>query len=108
MTIQIFGTKKCRDTQKALRFFKERRIPVHFVNITEKPVSGGELDAFIRALGAEALLDTEAKGYASAKYRADKRECILADQTLLRTPVVRNGHLVTSGHQESTWKTWTA
>ncbi|MEK6794159.1 MAG: ArsC family transcriptional regulator [Spirochaetota bacterium] len=108
MNIQIFGTKKCRDTQKALRFFKERRIPVHFVNIAEKPVSGGELDAFIRAVGEDALIDTDAKAYASVRYRADKREMLLTHQDVLRTPVVRSGKAITSGHQEDVWQAWIA
>ena len=42
MNIQIFGTTKCFDTKKALRYFKERKIPVQFVNLKEKGLSKGE------------------------------------------------------------------
>lgn len=36
MNIQIFGTKKCNDTKKAERFFKERGIKYHFIDMKEK------------------------------------------------------------------------
>ena len=36
MNIQIFGTKKCNDTKKAERFFKERGIKYQFIDMKEK------------------------------------------------------------------------
>ena len=42
MNIQIFGTKKCNDTKKAERFFKERGIKYQFVDMKEKGMSKGE------------------------------------------------------------------
>ena len=33
MNIQIFGTKKCNDTKKAQRYFKERGIKFQFIGI---------------------------------------------------------------------------
>lgn len=39
MNIQIFGTKKCNDTKKAERFFKERGIKYQFIDMKEKGVS---------------------------------------------------------------------
>jgi arsenate reductase-like glutaredoxin family protein len=93
--IQIFGTQKCRDTQKALRFFKERRVEVQFRDLTIKPPSPGELDDMAAALmGSEAMLDTEC---AAAKERGlsymdyDAREELLADPRLYKTPLVREG-----------------
>ena len=44
--VQIFGTKGCRDTRKAERFFKERRIGIHFVDLKTRPASKGELTRF--------------------------------------------------------------
>ena len=35
MNIQIFGTKKCNDTKKAQRFFKERGIKFQFIDMAE-------------------------------------------------------------------------
>ncbi len=93
--IQVFGTKKCRDTQKALRFFKERGVEVQFRDISEKPPSPGELDDMSRAAGgAEALLDSKgtaaaARGLAYLDY--DAREELLADCRLYRTPLIRPG-----------------
>ena len=45
MNIQIFGTKKCNDTKKAQRFFKERGIKFQFVDMNEKGMSKGELSS---------------------------------------------------------------
>ena len=38
MNIQIFGTSKCFDTKKAIRYFKERKIPVQYIDIKQKPM----------------------------------------------------------------------
>ena len=39
MNIQIFGTKKCNDTKKAERFFKERGIKYQLIDMKEKGMS---------------------------------------------------------------------
>ena len=36
MEVQIFGIRKSSDTRKALRFFAERRIKTHFVDLQER------------------------------------------------------------------------
>lgn len=111
--IQIFGTKKCRDTQKALRFFKERGLDVQFRDIAEKAPSPGELDDMGRAVGGIASL-VDAQG-AEAKKRGlsymdyDPREELLRDPLLLKTPVVRAGKGVASvGVAEADWKRYAA
>ena len=38
MNVQIFGTKKCNDTKKAERFFKERGIKFQFIKIKKNQV----------------------------------------------------------------------
>ncbi|PYN29568.1 MAG: ArsC family transcriptional regulator, partial [Candidatus Rokuibacteriota bacterium] len=43
LNVQIFGFKDCQDTRKALRFFAERRISPHFVDLEERPATRGEL-----------------------------------------------------------------
>jgi len=107
--IQIFGTKKCKDTQKALRFFKERGIELQFRDIAEKAPSPGELDDMARAAdGFEALIDLDgaaatARGLRYMDYEV--REELLANPLLLRTPIVRAGKGTASvGADESAWK----
>ena len=51
MEVQVFGTKSCNETRKALRFFKERRIRTHFVDLKERPASAGELKRFGQKFG---------------------------------------------------------
>ena len=113
MEVQIFGTKKCKDTQKALRFFKERRVKVHFVDLAERAASPGELRRFEQKFGADALIDREGKRYRERGLHvahvtgARILPMLAEDPTLLVTPLVRNGNLLTVGLAEAAWKEWT-
>ena len=51
MNIQIFGTKKCNDTKKAERFFKERGIKYQFIDMKEKGMSKGEFTSVAQVNG---------------------------------------------------------
>ena len=109
MNIQIMGTKKCRDTQKAIRFFKERRVPFHFRDLTEKGLSKGELDNIKRSVKSEDLIDTDGKRYKERgmEYMVfDIEEELLNDPLLIKTPVVRNGSLSTAGYTPDIWSDW--
>ena len=62
MNIQIFGTKKCNDTKKAQRFFKERGIKFQFIDILDKGMSKGEFQSVMQAVGGlDAMIDPEYK-----------------------------------------------
>lgn len=109
MNIQIFGTKKCKDTQKAERFFKERRIPYHFRNLSEKGISKGELENIKRSVSIDDLFDREGKHYRKRNLEHmvfDPEEELLNDALLFRTPIVRNGQIATIGNQPDIWKKW--
>ena len=112
MNIQIFGTKKCNDTNKAERFFKERGIKYQFVDLKDKGMSKGEFLSVAQVNGGvENMLDPNAKDkdtLALIKYIADedKVEKILENQQVIRTPVVRNGKQSTLGYQPDVWKKW--
>lgn len=109
MNIQIIGTKKCKETQKAERFFKERRIPFHFHDLTEKGLAKGELDNISSVVPVEELIDTESKRYKERgmQYmKFDIAEELLLDPMLIKTPIVRNGKLVTVGYKPEVWKEW--
>ncbi len=110
MPVQVFGTRKCRDTQKALRFFKERRVQVHFVDLDQRPASPGELRRFIQKFGVERLLDREGKRFRDrglhVAHLTEARIVSLLeeDPLLLRTPLVRSGSLLSIGHAPDDWK----
>jgi arsenate reductase-like glutaredoxin family protein len=112
--IQVFGTKKSPPTRAALRFFAERRIAVHFVDLNERAASVGELKRFAQKFGVEALLDRDGKrfedlGLRAARYGEDAWLTRLADEPLLlKTPLVRNQNKLTIGAAEETWKEWLA
>lgn len=112
MNIQIFGIRKDADTRKALRFFAERRIKTHFVDLLERPASLGELRRFAQKFGAEALVDSgsrrfEELGLRYAAMSADRwLEKLVEEPLLVRMPLVRNGRQFTVGADESIWKAW--
>ena len=111
-TIQVFGLGRDQATRAALRFFKERRVPISFVDLRKRPMAPGELRRFVDRLGAEALLDPTSSAYRLAGLgylRMDTPgivERVLEDATLLRLPLVRHGHEVTVARAEPTWTSW--
>src|SRR5256885_1296761 len=61
MEVQVFGVRKSADTRAALRFFAERRIKVHFVDLNERAAAVGELRRFAQKFGVAALIDRNAR-----------------------------------------------
>ena len=112
MNIQIFGTKKCNDTKKAERFFKERGIKYQFIDMKEKGMSKGEFTSVAQANGGlENMINWDGKNkdiLALIKYIADedKLEKVLENPQVIKTPVVRNGKQSTLGYQPDVWKGW--
>lgn len=111
--VQIFGKKKCADTRKAERWFKERGIRVQSIELTEKGLSPGELKSVAaRVGGIEALLDRDCKRYIDKglKYSAPTgsriEALLLEDPLLLKTPIVRRGAHATIGFSPETWDGW--
>jgi arsenate reductase-like glutaredoxin family protein len=112
--IQVFGMDDSNATRAALRFFRERRIVVHYVDLHKKPIAAGELRRFVDRLGAAALLDTDSRPYKEQglAYLATDAHGItvrlMADVRLIRLPLVRYGDDVTAGKDEAAWKAWLA
>jgi len=114
MEVQIFGIKKSTDTRKALRFFAERRVKTHFVDLEERPASPGELNRFAQKFGAEALVNRQSRRFAdlglgTARLSNDRWvERLALEPLLLRMPLVRYGQQLTVGDATDTWRDWTA
>ncbi len=108
MNIQIIIKKKCRNSRKAERFFKERGIKYFTLNLNEKALSPGELRNILRVVPARELLDEEARVYKQklAYMDFDYEEEFLAHPDLIKTPVVRCDGKVSVGHTPELWKTW--
>jgi arsenate reductase len=113
IVVQIFGKKKCADTRKAERWFKERGIRVQMIELGEKGLSPGELKSVAaRVGGMEALIDAEGKRYVEKglKYSAPTgprlEALLLDDPLLLRTPIVRRGSDATLGFSPDAWELW--
>ena len=118
MEVQIFGVKKSAETRKAQRFFSERRIRAHFVDLNEKAMSEGELSRFVQKFGIDRLVDRDSKRYAELGLRtlggsggSEARwiERLLLEPLLMRLPLVRRlgqPPALTLGDDETTWKEW--
>lgn len=111
MNIQIFGIRKCFDTKKAERYFKERNIKYQFIDLTLKGLSKGELQSVKAAVGINNLVNIESKDY--KRLNMDRivstnvrEEILLNNPVLYKTPIIRNGKLATVGYQPEIWKSW--
>jgi arsenate reductase-like glutaredoxin family protein len=113
MEVQIFGIRKSSDTRKALRFFAERRIKTHFVDLQERAASAGELRRFVQKFGVEAMLDRQSRRFADLGLGAARLsddgwlDKLVAEPLLLRMPLVRHGGQLTLGDATETWQSWT-
>ena len=114
MDVQIFGVKKNAETRKALRFFAERRVKTHFVDLLERAAARGELLRFAQKFGVPALVDEDSRRYSelglrTARYGDERWLDILIDEPLiLKMPLVRHGTALTIGAAETMWKSWLA
>ncbi len=112
MEVQIFGVNKSADTRKALRFFAERRVKTHYVDLNVRAASIGELRRFVQKFGAEALLDRSSRRFADLglHYTVLSPERWLQklseEPMILKMPLVRNGTNLTIGVEEKTWREW--
>ena len=114
MEVQVFGVRKSADTRAALRFFAERRIKVHFVDLNERAASVGELRRFAQKFGIAALIDRDGKRYAELGLKSailsEERwlEKLSLEPLLLKIPLVRNQQQLTIGAAAETWNAWYA
>ncbi len=112
MSIQIFGTKKCFDTKKAERWFKERGVKYQLIDMKEKGMSRGEFNNVVNAVGGiDNLINDKAKDKDTLtlmKYLTDEDriEKLFENQQLIITPVVRCGKKAVIGFQPEIWKDW--
>ena len=112
MEVQVFGVRKSAETRAALRFFAERRIKTHFVDLNERAASLGELRRFAQKFGVAALVDPASRRYGElglgTARLSDERwlEKLTVEPLVLRMPLVRCQNRLTVGAAEATWKEW--
>lgn len=110
-TVQVFGYRDSQATRAAERFFRERRIAIHLVDLAVRPIAPGELRRFVERFGARALADTDGRlwrerglGYLATDDAA-LTERLLTDPRLLRLPLVRSGSQLAVGRDDRGWRT---
>ena len=112
MTVQIFGTNKSKDTQKAVRFCKERRLELQFVDLRKRDIAPGELNRFVQKFGLDAVIDKDGKAYEKAglEYmRVPEEQMIdklIDNPKLLKQPLMRAGNVLSIGWDEALWRDW--
>lgn len=111
MNIQIFGVKKCFDTKKAERYFKERKISYQFVDLTMFGLSKGELQSVKVAIGLNNLVNSACKDYKKLNMdriisTSGREEMLFNNPSLYKTPIVRNGKQSTVGYVPDVWALW--
>jgi arsenate reductase-like glutaredoxin family protein len=112
MEVQIFGVRKSPETRKALRFFAERRIKTHFVDLMERPAAKGELRRFFEKFGINSLLDAKSKRFQELGLRHARMsdeswlDKLATEPLLLRMPLVRSSNQLSIGADEEAWKEW--
>ncbi len=107
--LQIFGTKNCKNTNKAIRYFKERKIAFQFIDLKQKGPSPGELKSISNSIILENLIDTESQVYnkMNLKYmQFDIEQKLLEIPLLLKTPIIRNKHKAIVGFDNNILKDW--
>ncbi len=111
LTVQIFGVKNSPATRAAERFFKERRITLHLVDLKQKPMSPGEIKRFLDKFGLAFLIDREGTAYVDAGLKyirlpdPELLQKIERNPKLLRLPLVRSStNRLSVGQDEEAWK----
>jgi arsenate reductase-like glutaredoxin family protein len=113
-SVQIFGVKNSAATRAAERFFKERGIAIHFVDLKIKPMSPGEIKRFIDKFTLTGLVDSDGKAWIDAglKYMKLSDAELLAkierNSALLRLPLIRCANRLSVGQDEAVWKAMVA
>ncbi|AIO19420.1 Regulatory protein Spx [Candidatus Izimaplasma bacterium HR1] len=109
MNIQIFGSNKCFDTKKAIRYFKERRIKFQLIDILDKGISKGEYRSVSNAVGGmDVLINEKSKDYPMLNHllKDQKEQLLIETPSIFNTPIVRNGRQATVGYKPEVWKSW--
>ena len=111
MNIQIYGVKKCFDTKKAERYFKERKIKYQFIDLNIVGLGKRELESVRNSVGLNNLINKDSKEYEKSNLQhiinnSVKEEILLKNPNLYKTPIVRNGKLATVGYEPKVWDTW--
>ena len=110
MNIQIFGAKGF-ETQKAERYFKERKISYQSIDLYKYGLSKGEFDSVKAAVGIKDLINVNSKDYEKLNMQQlgvgkVAEEVLFKNPKLFNLPIVRNGRKATVGYKPESWEEW--
>lgn len=110
MNIQIFGAKGF-ETQKAERYFKERKISYQSIDLYKYGLSKGEFDSVKAAVGIKDLINVSSKEYVSLNMQKlgigkVAEDVLFKNPKLYNSPIVRYGRKATVGYKPEIWEEW--
>lgn len=105
MGIMLYWHKRNFETQKAERFFKERRIPYQSVDLNRHRLGQREVEAFVRGASARGILDLDdikVKSHPVAYSNQDSSviDYVVENPRLLRSPIIRSGAQIIVGFDQ--------
>lgn len=111
MNIQIYGMKKCFDSQKTERYFKERKIKYQYIDLDKYGLSKREFESVRASVQLEDLINKKAKEYKTLNMQylgvgTVAEETLFKNPSLYNAPIVRNGKYATVGFKPEIWKDW--
>lgn len=107
--IQIIGTRKCKETAKAIRACKERKLAYQFVDLLERELSDGEWRSIFTTYEPATLIDETStyfkkEGYSYRSF--DAAEELVAHPQLLKTPILRSKGRAHAGFDQVVIEQW--
>lgn len=107
--IQIIGTKKCKETQKAIRALKERNIKYQFLDLQERTLADREWENIFSHYDASQLINEQSSIYKKKGFSYmvfDAKEELMENNLLIKTPILRNKNKVKIGFDLNTLIEW--
>jgi arsenate reductase-like glutaredoxin family protein len=107
--IQIIGTKKCKETAKAIRACKERGISYQLVDLNERELANGEWNNIFQHYDADDLIDKNSKIYKKKGYtymEFDSQEELIENPLMMKTPILREKGKVYAGFDLKVIEEW--
>jgi Spx/MgsR family transcriptional regulator len=107
--LKVYGIPNCNTVKKALDWLKENKVPYEFHDFKKQGVTKAQLDAWIKQVGIEALVNKRGTTWrsftpeqqAAAATKAGAIALMMGKPSVIKRPIVEhNGVVLTLGFEE--------